>query len=250
MVPIPYMFYTGAVKIYQVTNSNGHPTDMVAANWVSALGGVIEAEDLGESLDRLVCERLPNGTVIARDASSGMRWVIQVVAEVYTEVAIEALEVGEEHEIEAWMDEIRAASSHTFACQRALEAAQTVFPTESGSVILEQDGQLRFVAVVGPSAPRLTGVKIERGTGIAGFSMRRQQCVVVGDVGRDPRHYSELDRLTGYTTRQMLCVPVVSAGESLGVLQLLNLPGDAQFDRERLGLVESLTRALGDRLRS
>ena len=145
-------------------------------------------------------------------------------------------------------DEIGEASSTTYACQLALETSQALLPVESGSVILEQDGYLRFVAAVGPFAPRLVGVRLPLGTGVAGFSMQKGQTVILGDASVDPRHCAEMDRLTGYHTRQMACLPV-SAGEAcLGVLEVMNLPVGERFTREAVHELQRIAGALAERL--
>lgn len=50
---------------------------IAGATWMDALARVLEDGRREEELTRLVCERLPNGTVIARDAGSGTRWVVK-----------------------------------------------------------------------------------------------------------------------------------------------------------------------------
>ena len=49
-----------------------------ASTWVHALAQALDHSGRGQELSHLVCEVLPNGTVIARDARSGERWVLCV----------------------------------------------------------------------------------------------------------------------------------------------------------------------------
>jgi adenylate cyclase len=59
--------------------------------------------------------------------------------------------------------------------------------------------------------------------GIAGHVFRSGESVVVADAYADPRFNRELDGLTGYQTRSLLCVPVIDrGGRVLGVIQALN----------------------------
>ena len=60
-------------------------------------------------------------------------------------------------------------------------------------------------------------------TGIAGYSFRTGETVIVDDVRNDPRFLSYIDEMTGYTTRNMLSMPFYSrSGSPLGVIQLIN----------------------------
>jgi signal transduction histidine kinase len=59
--------------------------------------------------------------------------------------------------------------------------------------------------------------------GIACYSFRTGETVIVDDVRKDPRFFSYIDDVSGYTTRNMLCMPFFSrSGEPLGVMQMIN----------------------------
>ncbi len=59
--------------------------------------------------------------------------------------------------------------------------------------------------------------------GLAGYSFRTGETVIVNDVRKDPRFFSYIDEISGYTTRNMLCMPFFSrSGTPLGVMQLIN----------------------------
>ncbi len=65
--------------------------------------------------------------------------------------------------------------------------------------------------------------RMPRTMGIAGYSFRTGQTIIVDDVPKDPRFFSYIDEVTGYTTRNMLCMPFFSrSGSPLGVMQLIN----------------------------
>ena len=73
--------------------------------------------------------------------------------------------------------------------------------------------------------------------GIAGLVALSNQMLLVPDAASDPRFNSSFDKLTGYQTRNMLCIPLRSAnGEALGAIQAINkLSGDfSEHDVEML----------------
>src|SRR5207244_7339719 len=62
--------------------------------------------------------------------------------------------------------------------------------------------------------------------GIAGEAARTQTIVHVPDAYADARFNREVDRQTGYHTRNLLTLPLVApGGELMGVLQALNKQG-------------------------
>ncbi|HUV86234.1 MAG TPA: HD domain-containing phosphohydrolase [bacterium] len=69
----------------------------------------------------------------------------------------------------------------------------------------------------------LREIRIPEDAGIAGWVVARGEPAVVSDVTDDPRWNKDVDRKTGYTTRNILCVPMDDAqGDRLGVFQCLN----------------------------
>ncbi len=57
------------------SNEDAH-FEVRAGTWAHALAQALDHSGRGQALSHLVCEVLPNGTVIARDARSGERWVL------------------------------------------------------------------------------------------------------------------------------------------------------------------------------
>ncbi len=66
-------------------------------------------------------------------------------------------------------------------------------------------------------------IRVRLGTGIAGAVAATARPVRIDDAYADPRFAREVDRSTGYRTRSILCVPMLSTRrEVVGVLQALN----------------------------
>lgn len=112
------------------------------------------------------------------------------------------------------------------SCLRAVRA-------NAGSILLhdESDGQLEFKYVVGEAAPILTGRKLDPQQGIAGEVFRTGQPKITEDVNRDKSHYKGIDKVSGFTTKNMVTVPLKSIeGDPVGVMQILNKEGTGFFD--------------------
>lgn len=78
--------------------------------------------------------------------------------------------------------------------------------------------------------------RMPAGMGIGGYSFRTGETVIVDDVRKDPRFFGYIDEATGYTTRNMLCMPFFSrSGSPLGVMQIINkLKGSFTAEDESL----------------
>lgn len=66
-------------------------------------------------------------------------------------------------------------------------------------------------------------IRIPCDLGIAGAAFTRNETINIPDPYQDKRFNPEVDRKTGYRTRNILCMPIVSKdGRPLGVMQVLN----------------------------
>jgi sigma-B regulation protein RsbU (phosphoserine phosphatase) len=100
----------------------------------------------------------------------------------------------------------------------------------------EAAGQLRTKVAHG-----VEEIRIPAGHGLAGACIASGQPVVVNDTASDPRFLGQVDESSGYVTRTVLVVPLLSsAGKPLGALQALNKPdGFSSEDVSLLSLAAS-----------
>ncbi len=135
-------------------------------------------------------------------------------------------EVGEERlaEIAERALVVLSAETASDAASVGLSLLLEFIPAESAAVLLadRRTRDLRFTAARGPRSAGLVGLVVPAGRGIAGLAMRAGVAVNMREARLDPRHYSEVDRATGYHTHGILCVPIRGKGELVGCLQLLN----------------------------
>ncbi|XP_028579692.1 cAMP and cAMP-inhibited cGMP 3',5'-cyclic phosphodiesterase 10A isoform X3 [Podarcis muralis] len=67
--------------------------------------------------------------------------------------------------------------------------------------------------------------------GIAGQVARTGEILNIPDAYADPRFNREVDLYTGYTTRNILCMPIVSRGSVIGVVQMVNKLSGCAFSK-------------------
>ncbi len=99
-----------------------------------------------------------------------------------------------------------------------------VLGMEAASIMLvdESSGELVFATAAGGGAEWVKGLRLQPGQGIAGWVAQEGQTLLVPDVREDPRFYPEIDSLSGFVTRSVLCVPLKVKGRVVGVIEALN----------------------------
>lgn len=142
------------------------------------------------------------------------------------------LEVG--RQITATLDSDRIMDVVIDACKGAVKA-------EAGTLwILEEDSYLVPLAARGPKADRLIGLRLKRGEGLAGQVCESQEPVFIEDATSDERWASRFDDATGFVTRSMLVVPLVTGERAIGSLQLINKLDGSLFDESDLRISMAL----------
>ncbi|XP_033761202.1 cAMP and cAMP-inhibited cGMP 3',5'-cyclic phosphodiesterase 10A-like [Pecten maximus] len=65
-------------------------------------------------------------------------------------------------------------------------------------------------------------IRFPKGVGIAGHVAETGEVVNILDAYEDPRFNKEVDRLTGYRTQNILCMPIINRNCVIGVIQMVN----------------------------
>jgi len=129
---------------------------------------------------------------------------------------------------------------------RAIQAASKLINCEATSLLFVNDetGGLYFDVALGASSSLMKTIQLARGEGIAGWVAENSKPLIVKDAQNDPRRYQDADKKSGFVTRNMLCVPIVSNSSTLGVLQALNKRNGA-FSKDDARLLMALANQIG-----
>lgn len=123
-----------------------------------------------------------------------------------------------------------------------MEACKTITNSEAGSLMLLDRNEKELVVSVptGPKKSEVTGKRIPIGTGISGWVARHREPLIVNDVSKDDRFHGEI-RSDGFTTRNLICVPMVNdQGKLMGVIQAVNKKDGKDFLEEEIPLLMAL----------
>ncbi|TVM36757.1 PP2C family protein-serine/threonine phosphatase [Oceanidesulfovibrio marinus] len=84
----------------------------------------------------------------------------------------------------------------------------------------------------------LSSIRLRLGEGIAGSVARERRAVLVRDARSDPRFSPRADAVTGFTTRNLICAPLLYQDELLGVIEVLNALDRESFVEEDVKVLE------------
>lgn len=82
-------------------------------------------------------------------------------------------------------------------------------------------------------------IRFKTSHGVAGWVFRNKSPVIINDPYSDPRFFQDIDKKTGFRTRNILCIPLINREQTcIGTLQTLNQK-DRDFTEQDLELLTS-----------
>ncbi len=143
------------------------------------------------------------------------------------------------------MTRVSLAMSSVMAVDRILdlivENAKVVTRAEASSLLLldQATGDLRFHVAKGAAAEGLASAVVKPGKGIVGHVAATGEPLLIADAYADPHFDRSMDEKTGFRTRTLLTAPMISKGQVIGVVQVVNKQGGESFDKDDLYLLEA-----------
>jgi PAS domain S-box-containing protein len=114
------------------------------------------------------------------------------------------------------------------ALENAMRHTQRLLQVEACVLfLLDEAGETLVLKATGGSRLRIRDVAIRLEEGIAGWVTRNRQPLIVNDVRTNPLYHSSIDGQTGLLTTSVVCVPLETRGEMLGVIEAINHPRGA-----------------------
>jgi signal transduction histidine kinase len=128
------------------------------------------------------------------------------------------------------------------ALENAMRYAQRFLQAEACVLfMLDELGEKLVLKASGGAHIRIRDVAIRLEEGIAGWVTRNRRPLIVNDVRSNPLYHSSIDGQTGLLTSSVLCVPLETRGEVLGVIEAINHPRGSftESDQQMLAAVAS-----------
>jgi signal transduction histidine kinase len=113
-----------------------------------------------------------------------------------------------------------------------LNSAIKVVGASAGALFLLDSltDELVFQVVIGGGGEALEGQRMPRDRGIAGWVLSKCEPLIVEDASQDKRLYKGFQS-DSFRTASIICVPLVSRGDAIGVLQVLNKTNRERFNQ-------------------
>lgn len=126
---------------------------------------------------------------------------------------------------------------------QVLDSAVEILECEAGTLFLvdEDTGELIFEVVNGPVADELIGKRLPPGTGHAGKAVKTGQTMIVNDARHTTGWDSNLDKQTGFVTRDLLLSPMIVKDRVIGVIEVINKVDMSPFYQEDAELLATFT---------
>jgi GAF domain-containing protein len=137
---------------------------------------------------------------------------------------------------------ITAEEDPLLLLDKILYSALTVIDAGNGSILLidHETNELVFVVVHGELENSLLSQRIPAGLGIAGWVAAYKEPQIVNNVRSDQRFYNVIDETFQFETDSVLCVPMISRGKVLGVIEVLNKFNEQEFNETDMDLLSTL----------
>jgi signal transduction histidine kinase len=121
--------------------------------------------------------------------------------------------------------EMTATLDLEVALKNAMDHTQRLLQVEACVLfILDEVGEKLVLKASGGRHLRIRDVAIRLEEGIAGWVTRNNRPLIVNDVRSNPLYQSGIDGQTGLLTNSVICVPLASRNEVLGVIEAINHP--------------------------
>ena len=133
----------------------------------------------------------------------------------------------------ALLAEISQSFSSTLNISQTLNIAIEQFleylNAEAASIFLLDSESQELVCAECAGPVNITGLRLSSKKGIVGKTVTTRSIQVVRDVQSDPDFARKIDDASGFSTRSILCVPLIINNECIGALELLNKKNNDLF---------------------
>ncbi|MBT4889117.1 MAG: GAF domain-containing protein, partial [Rhodospirillales bacterium] len=101
--------------------------------------------------------------------------------------------------------------------------------SEAASLFLLENNNTDLICKSCSGPVDITGMRLDPGQGVVGYSIKEGQTIVIHDVNNDSRFASVVDKETGFKTESILCAPLNVHGRTIGAIEVLNKHGSGIF---------------------
>ena len=125
----------------------------------------------------------------------------------------------------------------------AMKCAEEFINAEASTIyeIDDEKNELFIRLARGEKKDPFKNIRVKIGDGIAGHVVETGIPMVINDVHEEKRFNDRFDQLTGFMTRNLICVPLVLRGKATGAIQVLNKKTGEDFNEYDMEILNSLS---------
>ena len=125
----------------------------------------------------------------------------------------------------------------------AMRWAEEFINAEASSIYeLDEVNDELFIRLArGEKKDPVKSIRLKVGEGIAGWVVQSCQPIVVHDVHNEEKFSDKYDKITGFNTRSLICVPLTLRGKAIGAIQVLNKKSREPFSNADLEILTSMS---------
>jgi class 3 adenylate cyclase len=120
-----------------------------------------------------------------------------------------------------------------------MDMIREVTNVEAGSLLFLEGDELEIAVAFNIKIKSMKKFRLKLGQGIAGYVAARGKSIIVNDTEKSPHFFPIVDEVSGFKTRTALCVPMISQGKVIGVIEVMNKI-NGKFDLDDKDLLQSI----------
>jgi class 3 adenylate cyclase/putative methionine-R-sulfoxide reductase with GAF domain len=160
------------------------------------------------------------------DVKGLMRWIVNGLSLVIERNRFSAAVVKRNQELNTIRQIGSALASSTFDISKVLkytmDMIREVMNVEAGSLLFLEENELEIAVAFNIKIQTMNKFRLKLGQGIAGYVAARGEAIIVNDTEKSSHFFPVIDEKSGFTTQSALCVPMISQGRVIGVIEVLN----------------------------
>ncbi len=160
------------------------------------------------------------------DVQELLKWIANALSLVLERNKLTAAVVKRNQELDTIRQIGSALASSTFDISKVLkytmDMIREVMNVEAGSLLFLEDNELEIAVAFNIKIQSMKKFRLKLGQGIAGYVAARGEAIIVNDTEKSSHFFPVIDEVSGFTTRSALCVPMISQGKVIGVIEVLN----------------------------
>jgi class 3 adenylate cyclase/GAF domain-containing protein len=177
------------------------------------------------------------------DVKELLRWIANGLSLVLERNRLSAAVVKRNQELDTIRQIGSALASSTFDISKVLkytmDMIREVMNVEAGSLLFLEDNELEIAVAFNIKLKSMKKFRLKLGQGIAGYVAARGEAIIVNDTEKSSHFFPIIDETSGFTTQSALCVPMISQGRVIGVIEVLNII-NGEFSNDDKDLLQAI----------